>query len=130
MLVGNEDATAAREIRDLAELQTQLDSLPVQEGRPLPGLELERGNGQQLSVAVDKTRLALVATQLEPAFEQYVTSEPVTDASGDALVDVLFDSVTPVPLKWFVPRDAALSAIDYWMRTGERGGPVSWVGEA
>jgi hypothetical protein len=102
-----------------------LRSLPAAT-TPCIGIELERTPGQQMSIALDGDRWALVVSDLEPDFQQYAS---VGDERDTTKVEVYWGELDSIPGAWFLDLDNAIAAVEAWLATGERLASITWTGD-
>jgi hypothetical protein len=115
-----------RTVSSTAEIETFADDLLTRyqtAGDILPGIDLRRGNGESMSIAIAPFGWALIHTDAD--LDQHCTRRTDT-AEGDGSHDVRWEEPDTVPDDWFIPRPQAVMAVSRWMADGTLAPELQW----
>jgi hypothetical protein len=114
-----------RTVSTVAEVETFADDLLTRyrtAGDILPGIDLRRGNGESMSIAIAPFGWALIHTDAD--LDQHCTRR--TDTAEGGSYDVRWEEPDSVPRDWFIPRPQAVMALSRWMADGSLAPELQW----
>ena len=90
----------------------------------LPGIDLTRGGGESLAIAIAPIGWALVRTNTD--FDQHCTRNPGTEADSGETYDIRWEEPDSVPREWFIPKNDALIGVTQWIADAGLAPQLTW----
>ncbi|MEU7769569.1 hypothetical protein AB0B25_31480 [Nocardia sp. NPDC049190] len=90
-----------------------------------PGIEIRRGSGESLAIAIAPIGWALVHTNAD--FAQHSTRDP--EVESETTCDIRWEEPGSLPVSWFISEALALTAITQWMAGGGLTTDITWSQE-
>ena len=133
---GARDVEVVRRVEDVTAAAERLLGRYRTAGAALPGMELQpddedygrlEDSGRledygRLAVAVAPWGWALVHT--DENFDQHCT-QAEAPVPGES-VEVMWEQLTPIPQRWFVPRELAVGGVRQWLEDGTLSPGLRW----
>jgi hypothetical protein len=121
---GVSEVEAVRRVEDVAAAAERLLGRYRVAGSQLPGMELQPDDDDhgRLAIAVAPGGWALIHT--DKHFDQHCT-QAEAPVPGESL-EVMWDELTTIPRRWFVPRELAMAGVQQWLEDGTLSPRLRW----